>query len=76
MSSQPKPRNKLSPEGLAHTHRVAMHALRMSFPGQQRYRDAVLLVYMIEDCIGRQTPTIGESVRRKYPREIFPELPL
>ena len=69
-----KPRNKLSPEGLAHTHRVAMQSLRLSFPGQQRYRDAVLLIYMVEDCIGMQHPTVGESVRRRYPRDKFVEL--
>jgi hypothetical protein len=69
-----RPRNKLSPEGLAHVHRVALQSLRMSFPGQQRYRDAVLLIYMIEDCIGPQTPTMGLTVRARYPREKFREL--
>lgn len=65
---------KLSPEGLAHIHRVAMHTLRISFPGQRCYRDAILAVYMVEECLGRQTPTVGDSVRRRWPKEKFVEL--
>lgn len=70
-----KPRNKLSSEGLHHAHKVAMQSLRMSFPGQQRYRDGVLLIYMVEACLGHRIhPGLGESVRRRYPAAMFEEL--
>lgn len=73
--SNPPRKMKLSPEGLHHAHKVAMQSLRMSFPGQQRYRDGVLLIYMVEACLGRRlSPTIGDSVRRSYPAAMFEEL--
>lgn len=69
------PPNKLTRAGMKHMHRVAMQSLRMSFPGQQRYIDAVLVVYLVEECLQeRCNPTIGDSVRRRYPRQMFAEL--
>jgi len=62
---------KLSPEGLVHTFLVAKHSYSTALTGTQS-RSAVLLMYMIEDCIGSEME-IPPSARYYYPRELFQE---